>query len=146
MKISTFIVTGDLFWTLCILYVDLSLVFVMLGQHNAWVKVKMKTFEETADLLAQLYDRDFNGKRKGRFRIARTTFAMLAGRQNIEQLSVDQVRLWLSEKHGLMLIDMYDEIAIIKSSIFRRYRKATNGVLKDVLGISIESDEIDEDE
>jgi hypothetical protein len=106
----------------------------------------MKTFEETADLLAQLYESDFNGKRKGRFRIARTTLAVLAGRQNIEQPSVEQIKLWLSEKHGYLLVDMHDELAILKSSILRRYRKATDRVIEDILGISFDSDSIDEDE
>jgi len=108
--------------------------------------LKILSYEETTDLLAQLYGCEFSGKKNGRFRIARTTLANLAGRQNLEQPSVDQIRLWLSEKHGLLLIDMYDEFAIIKSSILRRYRKATNKALKDVLGISFESDVNDDDE
>jgi len=104
----------------------------------------MLSCDEISDLLAKLYDGEFNGKKKGRFRIARTTLAMLAGRQNIEQPSVDQLILWLSEKHGLLMIDLHDEFAILKCSLLRRYRKATNKVLEDVLGISYDSDTNDE--
>ena len=44
------------------------------------------------------------------------------------------------------MIDMYDEFAIIKSSILRRYRKATNNVVEDLLGIFHGIDEIEDDE
>ena len=106
----------------------------------------MKSFEETADLLAKLYNSEFNGKKKGRFRIARSSLAITSDRKNIEQLSLDQIRIWLSEKHGLFFIDLHDEFVLIDSRIFRRYRKATDRILKDVLGITFESDEIDDDE
>ncbi|KAF0221110.1 MAG: hypothetical protein FD174_608 [Geobacteraceae bacterium] len=106
----------------------------------------MLTCEETSDLLAQLHGSDFNGKPNGRFRIGRKMLALLAGRQNIEQPTVDQIKLWLAEKHNLLIIDMHDELAIIKCSLPRRYRKATYKVLEDVLGISYESDANDDDE
>ena len=106
----------------------------------------MQSYEETSDQIAKLYESDFNGKKKGRFRIARTTLAILAGRRNIEQTSVNQIQLFLSEKHDLQMIDMYDEFAIIKSSILRRYRKATNNVVEDLLGIFHGIDEIEDDE
>lgn len=106
----------------------------------------MRSFEETAKLLAKLYDGDFSGKTKGRYRLDRKTLAILAGRQNIERPSVEQIALWLSEQHGLLLIDLHDEFAIIKCSIFRRYRKATNNVVEKALGITCEADEVDDDE
>jgi len=102
--------------------------------------------EETADRLAELYSADFNGKKMGRFRLDRKTLAVLGGRQNIEQLSVTQISLWLAEKHDLLLIDLHDEFAILKCGLLRRYRKATVRVLEDILGISYESSASDEDD
>lgn len=108
--------------------------------------LRILTCEETSDLVAQLYNSEFNGKNNGRFRIARQELALLSGRENIEQSSVDQIVVWLSEKHGLLMIDMYDEFPVIKYSILRRYRKATRRVLEDILGVSYETDSGDEDE
>jgi hypothetical protein len=106
----------------------------------------MKSFEETSDHLARLYDCDFNGKTKGRYRLDRNTLAILSGRQNIEQPSIEHLALWLSEKHDLLLIDLHDEFALIKCSIFRRYRKATSNVIEKVLGITCEVYENEDDE
>lgn len=106
----------------------------------------MNTYEYTTDLLAKLYQADFNGKKIGRFRIARTTLAMLAGRHNIEQPTIDQIKLLLSEKHDLVLIDLHDEFAILKCSIPRRYRKATNRVVEDILGITCVPGPLEDDD
>jgi hypothetical protein len=109
-------------------------------------EIAMKTCEETADQLAQLYDGEFNGKKRGRFRIARSSLAMLSNRQYIEQTTVEQIKLLLSEKHGLLMIDLHDEFSFINSNILRRYRKATTKVLEDVLGFSCDSEVIDDEE
>lgn len=106
----------------------------------------MLSFEEISDLLAQLYECEFNGKPNGRFRITRPVLAKLSGREYIEQASIREVGRWLSEKHGLLMIDMHDEFPIIKCSILRRYRKATSRVLEEVLGVSSEFDSTDEEE
>lgn len=102
--------------------------------------------EKISDLLDRLYKSTFNSKPNGRFRIARHDLAALSGRQNIEQHTINQLKTALSEKHGLFLIDLYDEFAIIKTSIFRRYRKATRNVFEEVLNISFDSDETDDDD
>ena len=96
----------------------------------------MRTFEEAADLIGKLYDSEFNGKPHGRFRLANSELALLAGRANIEQSTIDGIKTVLFEKHGLLLIDLRDEVAILKGRILRRYRKASNRIIADVLGIS----------
>ncbi len=106
----------------------------------------MLSHEETADRLNKLYNAEFSGKEKGRFRLDRKTLANLGGKQNIEQPSVDQITLWLSEKHDLLLIDLHDEFAILKCGLLRRYRKATNRAIEEILGISYDSDSTEEDE
>ena len=106
----------------------------------------MLSTEQASDFLAKLYRSPFNGKPSGRYRIARGDLAKLIKRENIEQLTINEIGLWLSEKHGLHLIDMYDEFAIIKFSIFRRYRKASVGVFENVLDLSFDFDESYDDE
>jgi len=104
------------------------------------------SYEKVADLLALLYKSEFNGKANGRFRIARAELAKLSGKKYIKQPSVDNISIWLAEKHGLLLIDLNDEFPIIKESIMRRYRKANNNVLREVLDISEETDSVDEED
>lgn len=106
----------------------------------------MRLLEETADFICKLYSAEFSGKPHGRFRIANSELALLAGRQNIDHASVSEIRTILYEKHGLLLIDLRDEVAILKCRLLRRYRKASAKVIMDVLGIVDESSEIDDDD
>jgi hypothetical protein len=110
------------------------------------IEIKILPPDDVAELLARIYKCDFNGKPNGRFRVARIDLANLSGRHYIEQATVDQIKFWLSERHGLLLVDLHDEFSIIKTSILRKYRKATSRVIEDNLGISTEADTVDEDD
>jgi hypothetical protein len=89
-----------------------------------------RSIEETGDLLAELYRRDFSGKKSGRFRIGRASLALLSGRKTLRQVTIEGIRDSLAEKHGLLLIDLSDEFPVIKEAIMRRYRKATDNVVQ----------------
>ncbi|MDD2542040.1 MAG: hypothetical protein PHH28_13480 [Desulfuromonadaceae bacterium] len=102
--------------------------------------------EIAADALVKLYEAEFGSKPNGRYRVDRPTLATVYGRKNIEQRSIDQIALWLSEKYDFMLIDLHDEFAIIKQSIFRRYRKATNRFVEDYLGIQADDEDCNDEE
>lgn len=80
------------------------------------------TFEEIADLLARLYGEEFGGKANGRFKITRNDLAVISGRSQIKQGAIDQISEYLSDEHGLQMIDLGDEFPIIKISILRKYR------------------------
>lgn len=108
--------------------------------------MKCSSVGESVDLVARLYESEFSGKPRGRLRITRATLAMATGRKNIEQFTVDQISMELSERHDLLLIDLHSEFAVLKASILRRYRKATDRVVKDILGIDGEDDTADDDE
>jgi hypothetical protein len=108
--------------------------------------MKCVSIGESVDLVARLYDTEFSGKPRGRLRIARATLAMATGRKNIEQFTVGQISLELSERHDLLFIDLHDEFAVLKTSILRRYRKATDRVVKEILGIDGDDDTADDDE
>ncbi len=106
----------------------------------------MRMLEEAADFINTLYNVEFSGKPHGRFRIANSELALLAGRQNIDHSSVIGIKTILFEKHGLLLIDLRDEVAILKCRLLRRYRKASAKVITDVLGIVDESSETEDDD
>ena len=106
----------------------------------------MRKLEETADSINTLYSADFSGKPHGRFRIANTELALLAGRQNVDNSSVAEIKTILFEKHGLLLIDLRDEVAILKCRLLRRYRKASAKVITDLLGIVDESGVTEEED
>lgn len=106
----------------------------------------MQTLETVADHINKLYNSEFNGKPNGRFRIANSELATLSGRQNISQDSVAVIQKILYEKYDLLLIDLREEVAIIKSGILRRYRKASEKVIEDLLGISPYSADLDDDD
>ena len=106
----------------------------------------MRMLKEAADFINTLYSAEFSGKPHGRFRIANSELALLAGRQNISHSTVNDIRTILYEKHGLLLIDLRDEVAILKCRLLRRYRKASAKVITDVLGIIAESNETEDDE
>lgn len=106
----------------------------------------MRMLEEAADFINTLYYAEFNGKPHGRFRIANSELALLAGRQNIDHSSVEVIKTVLFEKHGMILIDLRDEVSILKCRVLRRYRKASAKVITDVLGIVDAVDDAEEDD
>jgi len=110
------------------------------------LEAKMRTLDAAADFVNKLYHAEFSGKPHGRFRIANTELALLAGRKNIDHSSVVGIQTILFEKYDLLLIDLRDEVAVLKSSILRRYRKASEKVLADVLGVADEFCDTDEDD
>jgi hypothetical protein len=89
-----------------------------------------RTFEEVADLLVELYEEDFGGKSKGRYKISRNDLAAISGRAQIKQGAVDQISELLADEHGLLMIDLGNEFPITKISILRNYRSVTAKLIK----------------
>ena len=88
-----------------------------------------RTSKETAAILADLYNVDFGGKAKGRFKISRKDLTLMAGRSRLQQPIIDDVIDELFEKYDLTMIDLSDEFPIISTSIIRRYRSVPSRLL-----------------
>lgn len=101
------------------------------------------SFEEVAALLAKLYEEEFGGKAKGRFKISRKELAEIAGRAQLKQGAIDQICENLADDHGLLMIDLGDEFPVTKISILRKYRAVPSRLIAEYAAIP--ADDEDED-
>jgi len=92
----------------------------------------MKTAQEMSKFLAEIYEKRFGGKARGRFQISRTAFRKLAGRTNLRDAFIDEVSEQALEL-GYILISVGDYIAVIKKVVLRNYRKVPKLILNQYL-------------
>ena len=87
-----------------------------MSDDQSWISV-------TAERLAQLYDEDFGGKQRGRYRIAAKLLRGLAGRRRLYEADVQAVGRALVER-GYVLIDMDTFYVVMSANTFVNYRRA----------------------
>jgi len=85
-----------------------------------------------ADCLAELYDRDFGGNRRGRFRISMKLLKRIAGRR---RLSAAQLRAIADEifERGLVLVDLETFFVVLSQRTFASYRRVNEASVEPVL-------------
>lgn len=77
----------------------------------------------TADRLAELCNRPFGGKLKGRYRIASKLVRNLAGRRRLYEDDIRDLTRAMLER-GYVLIDMDSFFVVMSANTFLNYRRA----------------------
>lgn len=87
---------------------------------------------EIAERLAGLYDKDFAGKDRGRYRISMKHMRMLAGRRRVPQKMIREIGEELYEL-GYVLIDMETFFVVLAPRTFSSYRRVNDGAVMTAL-------------
>lgn len=86
---------------------------------------------DTADQLAQLYEKKFGGKESGRYRMAAKTLRQFAKRKRLYEADVQALARELLER-GFVLIDMDTFFVVVSANSFVNYRRASEQSLGQV--------------
>ena len=111
----------------------------------------MRTPDEVADVLCELYKKDFNdGKTTGRYKISRTDLRDIAERRQLQDAIIDQIADELFER-GYLLSEISNDIfVVIKEAFLVKFRMPSQTLLSTYRRKSIlndpKNDPIDEDE
>jgi len=70
-----------------------------------------------ADRLHQSYQREFGGKKEGRFIITRKKLLMLADRQRLATAFFEDVRDQLADLHDLIIMDVGEDRYLVEDSV-----------------------------
>jgi len=98
-----------------------------------------KNAEDMLYILLDIYRKEFGGKKKCRYQISRSQFRRLAGRRKLRDAFIEEVAEQCLE-NGLLLIIFEDNIAVIRTSVVRKYRSVPMDIIESV----IEEEDIDE--
>ena len=91
---------------------------------------------EVAESLAQLYEQQFGGKARGRFRVSMKHMRLLTGRRRVTGDLILKISEELYE-FGFVLIDLEDFFVILAQRTFKNYRRVSDACL-----MSLEEEEI----
>lgn len=84
---------------------------------------KLIPLESVCDRLAELHERSFGGKSKGRYRIAAKLVRQLAERRRLYETDVRDLTRAMLER-GYVLIDMDSFFVVMSANTFVNYRRA----------------------
>lgn len=92
------------------------------------MKQDINWIDSTADQLCAFYDRDFGGKKSGRYRIPAKLLRELAGRRRLYEDDILKLGRALVER-GFILIDMDSFYVVMSANTFVNYRRANEDLL-----------------
>lgn len=95
-----------------------------------------------ATKLAKLYDLEFAGKVRGRYRISMKQFRALTGRRRVPAQMLKKIADELFEL-GFVLIDLESYFIVLAQSTFRSYRRVGDTTLAKVNGYTPLNDSSD---
>ena len=98
---------------------------------------------EVVALLAQLYEEEFGGKERGRFKIARSSLRRLTGNKRLRDSAISDIADAALDA-GYVLIDLGDYFAVVEEAVMLNYRPVPKSVLALVLEGSADASEDDE--
>lgn len=75
-----------------------------------------------ADRLAALYDKEFGGNRRGRFRISMKLLRRIAGRRRLNAMHLRAIADETFER-GLVLVDLETFFVVLSQRTFASYRR-----------------------
>lgn len=101
---------------------------------------KHKTAEQMAEIIADIYEKKFGGKRRGRFQILRSTFRQLAGRINLHDTFIQEVAVICLE-NGFVLFSLKDIIVVIETKVMLNYRNVPKSIFDFYLAEDEDNDE-----
>ncbi|GHU18115.1 hypothetical protein FACS189475_03060 [Betaproteobacteria bacterium] len=84
--------------------------------------------EKVAELLSKIYEYEFGGKEKGRYKISRSNLRRLACRKRLEDATINKITDAVFEL-GYIMIDLGDYFAVVKESVMLNYRPVPKSVL-----------------
>lgn len=88
-----------------------------------------KTPEEMALLIKKIYELEFGGKSRGRFKISRSNFRQLSQRQRLEDSTIERIMDEALEL-GFIVTDLGDYFAVVDHKVMMNYRPVPKSVLK----------------
>jgi hypothetical protein len=104
-----------------------------------------KNAEDMADILVDIYRKEFGGKKKCRYQISRSQFRKLAGRKRLRDAFIEDVAKECLE-YGWLLIIFEGGIALIDEDVVRKYRTVPNSIIKLFVKDDDEENMIEEDD
>lgn len=90
-------------------------------------EVELKTIPRIARHLRAIYREEFGGKAEGRFRMSRTNFKEVCGRQHLNDSTVQAIADELLE-HGYVLTNAYEFFLVQKLDALRAVRRVPRSV------------------
>lgn len=100
-----------------------------------------KTPEEMAEIIEEIYETKFGGKKRGRYQMSRVHFRMLSGRKRLADSFVWEVFDACLER-GLILISFADIIAVIEEGVVLKYRSVTKNIVNSYIGEEDDEDDM----
>ena len=91
-----------------------------------------KHYLRAADILADLYGKEFGGKGKGRFRVSEKLLRALLQRRRIYEADIQPLTRALFER-GFVLIDMDSFYVVMSANAFVNYRRVADLNLQEAL-------------
>lgn len=98
---------------------------------------------KVVELLAKIYEQEFGGKERGRFKIARSSLRRLTGRKRLDDQALKDITDAAFEE-GYVLIDLGDYFAVVEEAVMLNYRPVPKSVLAQALEGSADASEDDE--
>ncbi|NWH05700.1 hypothetical protein [Desulfobacter latus] len=95
-----------------------------------------------AEIIEEIYEEKFGGKKRGRFQLSRSQFRRLGGRKKLHDAFIDEVADECLEL-GYILIIIEDIIAVIEENVVLNYRSVPKSIINSYIE---EDDDDDEDE
>ncbi|MDA1100834.1 MAG: hypothetical protein O2967_17820 [Proteobacteria bacterium] len=81
-----------------------------------------------AERLVELYDLEFGGKKRGRYRISMKHMRILTGRRRIPAAMIRSISMELFER-GYVLIDLETYFVVLAERTFRSYRRVSDAII-----------------
>lgn len=98
---------------------------------------------EVVASLAKIYEQEFGGKERGRFKIARSSLRRLTGNKRLHDKALSDIADAAFDA-GYVLIDLGDYFAVVEEAVMLNYRPVPKSVLAQVLQDSADSTDDDE--
>lgn len=91
------------------------------------------TPRQVAAQLAELYERGFGGKERGRYRISMKHLRVLTKRKRVPSILLRKIAEELFEL-GYVLIDMETFVVVMAQRTFTSYRRVSDGAVLGIIG------------
>jgi hypothetical protein len=91
------------------------------------------TEREVAAQLAELYQRSFGGKQRGRYRVSMKHLRVLTGRKRVPPLLLRKIAEELFDL-GYVLIDMETFFVVLAQRTFTSYRRVSDSAILSLIG------------
>ncbi len=100
-----------------------------------WNSGICKKPQQMAEDLESIYQEEFGGKLRGRFRTSRKNFRKLADLPKLTEDYIQEVSLWLRKKE-LILVDIDYAFLIFQKKRTRSWRRISDSVIEQYLELS----------